>query len=204
MGVHIDKSRGNQFPCGVHHPGPPGAEREGATVSITPSRMHTSAWKGGVPVPSTTVPPRSKVHAIAGLLSDQPADAGDFHAPGLPGIQNLVKSNGVAGHVTHAQHIAAVVLLQGFDNVGIHMHTDKGTHTGSNQRLQLVQLRTQAAGKIHSDFERGFIRAEVCNFNTLMECGGKMSEVKARGLYRSEGKEYVVQDCDIIEFLFNV
>ena len=62
----------------------------------------------------------------------------------------------------------------------------------------------QAAGKIHSEFERGFIRAEVCNFDTLMECGGKMSEVKARGLYRSEGKEYVVQDGDIIEFLFNV
>ena len=62
----------------------------------------------------------------------------------------------------------------------------------------------QAAGKIHSDFERGFIRAQVCNFDTLMECGGKMSEVKARGLYRSEGKEYVVNDGDIIEFLFNV
>ncbi len=62
----------------------------------------------------------------------------------------------------------------------------------------------QAAGKIHSDFERGFIRAQVCAFDTLMECGGKMSEVKARGLYRSEGKEYVVKDGDIIEFLFNV
>ncbi len=62
----------------------------------------------------------------------------------------------------------------------------------------------QAAGKIHSDFERGFIRAQVCNFDTLMECGGKMAEVKARGLYRSEGKEYVVADGDIIEFLFNV
>lgn len=62
----------------------------------------------------------------------------------------------------------------------------------------------QAAGKIHSDFERGFIRAQVCAFDTLMECGGKMAEVKARGLYRSEGKEYVVKDGDIIEFLFNV
>ena len=62
----------------------------------------------------------------------------------------------------------------------------------------------QAAGKIHSDFERGFIRAQVCNFTTLMACGGKMSEVKARGLYRVEGKEYEVKDGDIIEFLFNV
>lgn len=62
----------------------------------------------------------------------------------------------------------------------------------------------QAAGKIHSDFERGFIRAQVVGFDTLMECGGKMAEVKARGLYRAEGKEYVVKDGDIIEFLFNV
>ncbi|MDO4459310.1 MAG: redox-regulated ATPase YchF [Clostridia bacterium] len=62
----------------------------------------------------------------------------------------------------------------------------------------------QAAGKIHSDFEKGFIRAQVCAFDTFMECGGNMAEVKARGLYRSEGKEYVVQDGDIIEFLFNV
>ncbi len=62
----------------------------------------------------------------------------------------------------------------------------------------------QAAGKIHSDFERGFIRAQVCNFDTLMECGGKMAEVKARGLYRVEGKDYIVKDGDIVEFLFNV
>ena len=62
----------------------------------------------------------------------------------------------------------------------------------------------QAAGKIHSDFEKGFIRAQVCAFDTFMDCGGNMNEVKAKGLYRSEGKEYVVQDGDIIEFLFNV
>ena len=62
----------------------------------------------------------------------------------------------------------------------------------------------QAAGKIHSDFERGFIRAQVCNFDTLMECGGKMSEVKARGLYRVEGKEYGGKYGVIIDFLFTV
>ncbi len=62
----------------------------------------------------------------------------------------------------------------------------------------------QAAGKIHSDFEKGFIRAQVCSFNDWLNCGGNMVEVKAKGLYRSEGKEYVVADGDIIEFLFNV
>ena len=51
--------------------------------------------------------------------------------------------------MTHAQHVAAVVLLQGFDDVSVHVHADKGTHTGGDQRLQLVQLRPQAAGKIH-------------------------------------------------------
>lgn len=84
------------------------------------------------PVPSTTVPPRIKVHAMAGLLSDQPADAGDLYAPSLPGVQDLVKANGVAGHVTHAQHVAAVVLLQGFDDVSVHVHADKGTHTAAS------------------------------------------------------------------------
>ena len=61
----------------------------------------------------------------------------------------------------------------------------------------------QAAGKIHSDFERGFIRAEVIAFNDLMECGS-MAAAKEKGLVRSEGKEYVMQDGDIVLFRFNV
>jgi GTP-binding protein YchF len=61
----------------------------------------------------------------------------------------------------------------------------------------------QAAGKIHTDFERGFIRAEVIAFHDLMECGS-MANAKAKGLVRSEGKEYVMQDGDIVNFLFNV
>jgi len=61
----------------------------------------------------------------------------------------------------------------------------------------------QAAGKIHSDFERGFIRAEVIGFDELMECG-TMAVAKEKGLVRSEGKDYVMQDGDIVLFRFNV
>ena len=61
----------------------------------------------------------------------------------------------------------------------------------------------QAAGKIHSDFERGFIRAEVISFDDLIACGS-MTAAKEKGLVRSEGKEYVMKDGDIVLFRFNV
>ena len=61
----------------------------------------------------------------------------------------------------------------------------------------------QAAGKIHSDFEKGFIRAEVVAFDDLMACG-TMAAAKEKGLVRSEGKDYVMQDGDIVLFRFNV
>jgi GTP-binding protein YchF len=61
----------------------------------------------------------------------------------------------------------------------------------------------QAAGKIHSDFERGFIRAEVIAFDDLKACG-TLANAKAKGLLRSEGKEYVMHDGDVVNFLFNV
>jgi GTP-binding protein YchF len=61
----------------------------------------------------------------------------------------------------------------------------------------------QAAGKIHSDFERGFIRAEVVNFKDLLDCKS-YNAAKEKGLVRSEGKEYVVKDGDVILFRFNV
>ena len=61
----------------------------------------------------------------------------------------------------------------------------------------------QAAGKIHSDFERGFIRAEVVSYENLMACGS-MTAAKEKGLVGSEGKEYVMKDGDIVLFRFNV
>ncbi len=61
----------------------------------------------------------------------------------------------------------------------------------------------QAAGRIHSDFERGFIRAEIVAFEDLRRCG-TMAAAKEKGLVRSEGKEYVMQDGDVVLFRFNV
>ena len=61
----------------------------------------------------------------------------------------------------------------------------------------------KAAGKIHSDMERGFIRAEVISYDDLVKCGG-LPEARRKGLLRTEGKSYVVQDGDVITFLFNV
>ncbi|MBQ8852008.1 MAG: DUF933 domain-containing protein, partial [Oscillibacter sp.] len=61
----------------------------------------------------------------------------------------------------------------------------------------------QAAGKIHSDIERGFIRAKVIAYEDMMKCGS-VAAAKEKGLLRSEGKEYIVQDGDMVYFRFNV
>ena len=65
-------------------------------------------------------------------------------------------------------------------------------------------LAPQAAGRIHTDFERGFIRSETISYDKLMEAGGKLSAAKEHGWLRSEGKDYEVKDGDICHFLFNV
>ncbi len=61
----------------------------------------------------------------------------------------------------------------------------------------------KAAGKIHSDMERGFIRAEVISYSDLGSCGN-LAEARKRGLLRTEGKNYMIQDGDVVTFLFNV
>jgi len=61
----------------------------------------------------------------------------------------------------------------------------------------------RAAGMIHSDFERGFIRAQTIGWDKLLQAGS-MAEAKSRGWLRSEGRDYVVAEGDVMEFLFNV
>ena len=60
----------------------------------------------------------------------------------------------------------------------------------------------QAAGVIHTDFEAGFIRAEVINWQELLNCGG-WNQAKEKGLMRMEGKDYIIQDGDTVHFHFN-
>ena len=73
-------------------------------------------------------------------------------------------------------------------------------------RAWTIKLGTKApaaAGKIHSDIERGFIRAEIISFNKLVECGSETA-AKEKGFFRLEGKDYIMQDGDIVNFRFNV
>ena len=80
------------------------------------------------------------------------------------------------------------------------------TTASSEVKAWSIQSGTEAvkaAGKIHSDMEKGFIRAEVINYDDLVKCGN-LAEARKKGLLRLEGKNYIVQDGDVITFLFNV
>jgi len=73
-------------------------------------------------------------------------------------------------------------------------------------RAWTIKIGTRAqdaAGKIHSDIQRGFIRAEIVDFNDLMACGSETA-AKEKGLYRLEGKDYIMRDGDVVHFRFNV
>jgi ribosome-binding ATPase YchF (GTP1/OBG family) len=69
--------------------------------------------------------------------------------------------------------------------------------------LRQGTVAVKAAGKVHSDMERGFIRAEIVNFNDLKQWGS-MQKVKEKGLFKVEGKGYLMKDGDIVNFRFNV
>ena len=81
------------------------------------------------------------------------------------------------------------------------------TEIAGDRRLQRQLKKEQkhlgAAGKIHSDIERGFIRAEIVSYDDLVKYGS-MTKVKEQGLVRMEGKDYIMKDGDIVDFKFNV
>ena len=96
-----------------------------------------------------------------------------------------------------------ILIAKSYDLLGLMSYLTAGTPEVRAWTIKKGTKAPQAAGKIHSDFERGFIRAEVVSFDDLMKCGS-MQAAKEKGLVRSEGKEYVMQDGDIVLFRFNV
>lgn len=95
------------------------------------------------------------------------------------------------------------MIQQGYELLGLQTYFTSGPKESRAWTYRFGAKAPQAAGIIHTDFERGFIRAEVMKFDDLMRLGSE-SAVKEAGLYKVEGKEYVVQDGDIIFFRFNV
>jgi len=95
------------------------------------------------------------------------------------------------------------IIKEGYSLLGLISYLTAGQPEVRAWTIKKGTKAPQAAGKIHSDFERGFIRAEVVSFDDLMACGS-MNAAKEKGLVRSEGKDYVMQDGDIVLFRFNV
>lgn len=96
-----------------------------------------------------------------------------------------------------------LLIQRSYDLLGLISYLTAGEPEVRAWTIKKGTKAPQAAGKIHSDFERGFIRAEVVNFDDLV-ANGSMAACKDKGLVRSEGKEYVMKDGDIVLFRFNV
>ncbi|MBQ1904781.1 MAG: DUF933 domain-containing protein, partial [Ruminococcus sp.] len=95
------------------------------------------------------------------------------------------------------------IIKQGYALLGLISYLTAGEPEVRAWTIKKGTKAPQAAGKIHTDFEKGFIRAEVVSFDDLMACGN-MVTAKEKGLVRLEGKDYVMQDGDIVLFRFNV
>jgi GTP-binding protein YchF len=96
-----------------------------------------------------------------------------------------------------------VLARVGFATLGLQTYLTAGPKESRAWTIPVGATAPQAAGVIHTDFERGFIKAEVVSFADLVDAGS-MAEAKARGRVRIEGKDYVMADGDVVEFRFNV
>ena len=97
----------------------------------------------------------------------------------------------------------ATLARVGFDALGLQTYLTAGPKEARAWSIHKGDTAPKAAGVIHTDFEKGFIKAEIVSFADLIEAGS-MSEAKSKGKVRMEGKEYVMADGDVVEFRFNV
>ena len=97
----------------------------------------------------------------------------------------------------------ATLARVGFDTLGLQTYLTAGPKETRAWTIHKGDTAPMAAGVIHTDFQKGFIKAEIVSFDDLM-AAGTMVEAKAKGKVRMEGKEYIMQDGDVVEFRFNV
>ncbi len=97
----------------------------------------------------------------------------------------------------------ATLARVGFSVLGLQTYLTAGPKEARAWTIHKGDTAPMAAGVIHTDFQKGFIKAEIVSFNDLIECGS-MADAKAKGKVRMEGKEYVMADGDVVEFRFNV
>ena len=95
------------------------------------------------------------------------------------------------------------LIRAGYDLLGLQTYFTAGVKEVRAWTIHKGDTAPQAAGVIHTDFERGFIRAQVISYDDFVSLGGE-AKAKEAGKMRVEGKEYVVQDGDVMHFLFNV
>lgn len=96
------------------------------------------------------------------------------------------------------------IIKEGYSLLGLISYLTAGSDEVRAWTITKGTKAPQAAGKIHTDFEKGFIRAEIVGFDDLVSCDGSMTTAKEKGLVRLEGKEYIMNDGDIVNFRFNV
>ena len=97
----------------------------------------------------------------------------------------------------------SLLITAGYELLGLISYLTAGEKETRAWTIKKGTKAPQAAGKIHTDFEKGFLRAEVISYEDLMECGS-LTVAKEHGKVRSEGKDYVMKDGDVVLFRFNV
>ena len=95
------------------------------------------------------------------------------------------------------------LVIASYDILGLMSYLTAGEVEVRAWTIRKGTKAPQAAGKIHSDIERGFIKAEIVSYDDLIECGS-MVKAREKGLIRMEGKEYTMKEGDIVDFKFNV
>jgi len=120
---------------------------------------------------------------LAGIEGADLVEMLDSYGLGEPGLNRLVRL--------------------GFEALGLQTYLTAGPMESRAWTIEVGDTAPKAAGVIHTDFERGFIKAEVVGFDDLVEAGS-LANARAAGKVRLEGKDYVMQDGDVVEFRFNV